>query len=121
MLAEQRKTKASNTAMIFFNNAKKFYKEGKISSVDFASIIKGLPQVAPLNCASSLGEYLQEINNKMGNAEKLPDESVILSIINSLGAIGDKMAFDSLLSVTYYNYSEAILKAARDALAGLKW
>ena len=121
VLAEQKRTKASKTAMIFFNDAKKFYKEGKISSSDFARIIEGLPQVAPLHCALSLGEYLQEINAKMGKAEKLPDESVILSIINSLGAIGDKMAFDSLLSVTYYNYSEAVLKAARDALAGLKW
>ncbi|MBD5406908.1 MAG: hypothetical protein HDR51_07190 [Treponema sp.] len=121
ILAEQKRTKASHTAMIFFNNAKKFYQNGKISGDDFASIIKGLPYVAPLNCVAPLGEYLQEINDKMGKSEKLPDESVILSIINSLGAIGDKMAFDSLLSVTYYNYSEAVLKAARDALAGLKW
>jgi len=35
--------------------------------------------------------------------------------------LGDKMAFDNLLYVTYLPYSEQITSAASIALAGLKW
>ena len=46
---------------------------------------------------------------------------IVLAVINTLGAIGDKSAFDSLLAVTYLNYEESVLTAARDALSGLRW
>ena len=46
---------------------------------------------------------------------------IALAVINTLGAIGDKAAFDSLLAVTYLNYEESVLTAAREALSGLRW
>jgi hypothetical protein len=46
---------------------------------------------------------------------------VLLAVIESLGALGDKAAFDNLLYVTYLPYPETITTAARTALAGLKW
>ena len=46
---------------------------------------------------------------------------VVEAVIKTLGAIGNKSAFDSLLGVTYLNYPESVLSAAREALAGLKW
>lgn len=48
-------------------------------------------------------------------------ENLVLAIIKSLGAIGDKNAFDALLGVTYFEYSDSVIAAARDALAKLKW
>ena len=50
-----------------------------------------------------------------------PAESVVLAIISALGTVGDKNAFDALLGVTYYEYSDSVIAAARDALAKLKW
>ena len=49
------------------------------------------------------------------------NHEVLLAVIESLGALGDKAAFDNLLYVTYLPYPETITTAARTALAGLKW
>ena len=51
----------------------------------------------------------------------VPEEAVVLSVINALGGLGDKTAFDCLLYVTYLNYPEAVVKAAKTALTKLKW
>ena len=45
----------------------------------------------------------------------------MLSLINSLGEMGDKAAFDSLLYATYLDYPEEVIAAAKNALAKLKW
>jgi hypothetical protein len=49
------------------------------------------------------------------------DEAIILAIINALGELGDKAAFDSLLYVSYLNYPDRIQASARDALNRLRW
>ena len=51
----------------------------------------------------------------------LYDEAIILAIINSLGELADKSAFDNLLYIGYLNYPDKIQSAAREALARLKW
>ena len=52
---------------------------------------------------------------------RAPSQAVVLSVINALGGLGDKTAFDGLLYVTYLNYPEDIVKAAKTALTKLKW
>lgn len=121
VLVEQEWTRASKIAVQFYNSSKNLYAEKKLSDAQFADIITKLPVLAPLDCASELSAYLQQINKAKEAETNVPSDVVILSIIQSLGAVGDKNAFDSLLSVTYFNYSDAVIKAARDALAGLKW
>jgi hypothetical protein len=49
------------------------------------------------------------------------DEAVILSLINALGELGDKAAFDCLLYIGYLNYPDKIQASAREALNRLKW
>ena len=49
------------------------------------------------------------------------DEAIMLAIINALGELGDKSAFDSLLYISYLNYPDKIQAAAREALNRLKW
>lgn len=121
VLVEQEWTRASKIAVQFYNSSKNLYAEKKLSDVQFADIIAKLPVLAPLDCVAELSSYLQQINRAKETETNVPSDIVILSIIQSLGAVGDKNAFDSLLSVTYFNYSDAVIKAARDALAGLKW
>ena len=48
-------------------------------------------------------------------------ETIALALIGALGRIGNKSSFDTLLYVTYVNYPEPVIAAARDALARLKW
>lgn len=121
VLVEQEWTRASRIAVQFYNSSKELYAEKKLSDVQFADIIAKLPVLAPLDCTIAFSSYLQQINKAKETETNVPSDVVILSIIQSLGAVGDKNAFDSLLSVTYFNYSDAVIKAARDALAGLKW
>jgi hypothetical protein len=49
------------------------------------------------------------------------DEDLILALIQALGEIGDKVAFDHLLYIEYLNYPERIQAAARESLNRLKW
>jgi HEAT repeat protein len=49
------------------------------------------------------------------------DEAVTLAVVQALGSIGDKSAFDYLLYISYLPYPEPIQAAAREALARLKW
>ncbi len=52
---------------------------------------------------------------------KAYDEKVVTSILNALGALGDKVAFDDLMYTQYLNYPTGVKKAARAALDKLKW
>ena len=49
------------------------------------------------------------------------DEAIVLALINALGELADKAAFDNLLYIGYLNYPDKIQSAAREALARLKW
>ena len=86
----------------------------------FVTVINSLISIAPVDAVNPLIQYLGELNGQVERDGTVSQE-VALAVINTLGAIGDKSAFDSLLSVTYLNYSEQVLSAARKALAGLKW
>ena len=61
--------------------------------------------------------FLNSETEKTGNY----DEAITLTIIDSLGELADKAAFDNLLYIGYLNYPDNIQAAARDALNRLKW
>ena len=86
----------------------------------FKTVIISLRNIAPLDAVAPLISYLEELNDRTEKGNPVSSE-IALAVINTLGAIGDKAAFDSLLAVTYLNYEESVLTAARDALSGLRW
>jgi hypothetical protein len=49
------------------------------------------------------------------------DGEIVTALIKALGAIGDKLAFDNLLYVSYLAYPEPIQVEAREALGRLRW
>ena len=120
ILADNKWTRASDSVLSYFQITKSLYKINSIKDEDFTSVISSLSSITPLKAVSPLTSYLEELNGRKENGEEV-SSSVILSLINTLGAIGDKAAFDSLLAVTYLSYEEAILSAARQALSGLRW
>ena len=113
-------TKASKSLINYFGCVKELYNSSKISEVDFISVIKALESIAPLDAIKPLTNYLVELNSRVEQNQEY-SEQIVLAVVNTLGAIGDKAAFDSLLSVTYLTYPESVLAAARNALAKLKW
>ena len=121
ILADLNWPRAAATCLVYFSIAKQEYEQTALHEDNFADVIKALPIVAPMDCVTPLSDYLSSINKSMEKNGSLPSEKVVLAIISSLGAIGDKNAFDSLLGVTYYNYSDTVIAQARSALAKLKW
>lgn len=120
ILSENKWTRASQICLSYFQLAKKEYEASFIQDSDFTIVINSLSNIAPIDSVTPLTIYLEEMNGKTEAGETI-SSSVVLAVIKTLGAIGDKSAFDSLLAVTYLSYPEEVLSAAREALAGLRW
>ena len=120
ILNKNKWTRASNSVLSFFSNSQKDFQNGLVTEEQFVSLINSLVNISPLDAVNPLIKYLGELNVQLEYNNSVA-QNVVLAVINSLGAIGDKQAFDSLLSVTYLNYPEPVLSAARQALAGLRW
>jgi len=113
-------TRASSLALSYFMISKASFEKGIMSGDQFRIVITSLRNIAPLDSVQPLIAYLGELNGLKEAENEVPSE-IILAVINTLGAIGDKAAFDSLLAVTYLDYEESVLTAAREALSGLRW
>ena len=113
-------TRASNSVLSFFAASQKDFQNELVTEDQFVGLIESLVNISPLDAVNPLIKYLGELNQQLEYNNTVA-QNVVLAVINSLGAIGDKQAFDSLLSVTYLNYPEPVLSAARQALAGLRW
>lgn len=119
-LVSQKWTRATKSATRYFLVAKKFYNNKRLTDETFKGIITGLVVIAPLDCVSVLSSYIMEVN-KQKEAQYTPTSyDVLITAIDVLGNLGDRGAFDSLLSVTYYDYPDNVLDVAKDALAKLR-
>lgn len=70
--------------------------------------------------AVRLTQYLVVVNSYTEKG-KAYDDLVVFAVLQNLGALGDKVAFDDLMYTQYLNYTAAVKKAARAALDKLKW
>ena len=119
-LSDNKWTRASLVAVSYFQFAKKIYNQNLMTETQFESVINCLCNVSPVDAINPLTAYLEELNRQKENETDV-SSAIVSSVIKTLGAIGDKSAFDSLLAVTYLDYDESILSAARKALSGLRW
>lgn len=120
-LVSQKWTRATRTATRYFSLAEKFYTQKRLSDEQFCSIVDSLPLIAPLDCVGQLSTFLSNVNKQKDTGFTAISDRVLISVINVLGRLGDKGAFDTLLSVTYCDYSGEVLDAAKKSLAKLKW
>ena len=120
VLGEYKWTRASGIVLEFFDLARLLYNQKDLEEDSFVKVITALGTTAPLDAVPALIEYLESLNAKVERFDSV-SENVTLAVIKTLGAIGDKSAFDSLLAVTYYSYPQSVLSAARDALSNLRW
>lgn len=122
VLTKYKWTRAARTMVAFFDIAVSEYEAKQMSHTEFIEVIKGVSVIVPIDAVSICSNCLVGMNKKKESGKfSESDEKVVLALISALGAIGDKAAFDSLLAVTYYNYSDNVITAARNALARLKW
>lgn len=120
IISDSNWTRAAPLVIRYFALAKDEYNAKVLSESQFVDVINCTAKLASSDTAQTLSDYLANLNK---NTEKndIPSKPVMLAVINSLGALGDKTAFDNLLYVTYLNYPEEVINAARSALAKLKW
>jgi hypothetical protein len=49
------------------------------------------------------------------------DEDIVFAMVEALGRIGDRAAFEHLYHISYLNYSDHIQAAAKEAISRLRW
>jgi len=91
--------------------------------VDRNHLLDAIGEVGAMNtheAAVRLTQFLVLINSYTEKS-KAYDDQVVFAVLQNLGALGDKVAFDDLMYTQYLNYSTGVKKAARAALDKLKW
>ena len=104
----------------YFDVAKTEFKAGYLTKAEFAKVISCVEKTASKDSVKVLTAYLEELNKETEKGS-LPAENIVSAVIQALGNLGDKSAFDCLLFTTYLNYPEDIIAQARRALSSLKW
>lgn len=119
-LRELKWQRASSLAVAHFKLIQADYAKGAASKTDFLEAIGCLGSMGSTEAAQALALYLQFINGQTEQGSPY-DEEILLASINALGELGDKAAFDYLLQIGYLQYSDAVKRAAKDALLELRW
>ena len=113
-------SQASPLVVKYFYQMQGDYKNNKVSVDALIPVVKGMGAMATTDSAQALSIFLGLLNSET-EQKKNYNEQLMLSVINALGDLGDKSAFDYLLYVGYLDYPESVKKASRDALARLQW
>jgi HEAT repeat protein len=82
--------------------------------------VAALGAIGTHEAAVRLTQYLVLLNSYTEKGRGF-DEQIVLTVLDNLGSLGDKIAFDDLMYTQYLNYSAPVKKAARSALDKLKW
>jgi hypothetical protein len=81
--------------------------------------IASLGSMGTHESAVRLSLYLEVMNAYVENGQPV-DTQVALAVVNNLGVLGDRVAFDYLLYTGYLDYAPPVKRAAREALNNLK-
>lgn len=113
-------TRAANLVANYFTVAKGEFEAGIMPPGQFIEVIEAVQELAVVKAGSLFTDYLNACNTNVENGLSC-SVPVVLAVINSLGALGDKVSFDALLYVSYVPYPDEVVIASREALARLKW
>lgn len=93
---------------------------GLIDKGALLTAISALGSVGTHEAAVRLTQYLVLLNSYMEKGKGY-DEQIMGALIESLGQLADKVAFEDLVYTQYLGYSNTIRTAARAALDKLRW
>ncbi len=96
------------------------FDKGLVDRNHLLDAIGELGAMATHESAVRLTQFLVLINSYTEKG-KAYDEAVVTAVLQNLGTLGDKVAFDDLMYTQYLTYSAGVKKAARAALDKLKW
>jgi HEAT repeat protein len=113
-------TGASPLAVKHFYRMQADYQNSLVSREHLVEAINCLGAMGSSDAAQALALQLGFLKSQTERGGD-PDTVITLAVVNALGTIGDKSAFDYLLYISYLSYPEHIQAAAREALTNLKW
>jgi len=120
-LTGRRWSKATPLAIEHFDAVLLEYERGLVDRRFLVEAINLLGDVGTHEAAVRLTQYLVLLNAYTERVREF-DSTIVLAVIENLGRLGDKVAFDDLQYVEYLkSYSPEVLAAARKVRAGLKW
>jgi hypothetical protein len=121
ILEDSKWTKETSLVLKFFKLAQKEYYELMINEDEFTSIIYALKEFPTTQTCKALTDFLASQYSETLSTGTY-NYAVLLAVISTLGELGDKDAFDTLLYViSCPDYPDEIISASRDALEKLKW
>jgi HEAT repeat protein len=120
VLRDLKWSRAAELLIRHFYRVQRDYGTGAASRDRFLESISCLGAMSSSEAAQVLALQLGYFNSQMERNGEY-DEAVTLGVVRALGEIGDKIAFDYLLYISYLAYPETIKTAARDALNRLRW
>jgi len=120
LLTNLRWTRANALAIRHYYRVQADYSQDIVPKERFLEAISCLGSVGNSDAALVLVLQLGLINLRTENTGNY-DAEITLSIVQSLGLIGDNAAFNHLTSVTKLPYNEDIIAAAKEAITRLKW
>jgi len=112
--------KASGLVISQFDTTMLEYDRGVAAKSSLLNAIAALGNMGTHAAAERLTLYLNILNAFTEN-KKPYDSQIILAVVNNLGKLGDKVAFDDLMYTKYLNYTNEIKDAAQRAIKNLKW
>ncbi len=113
-------TRATTLGIKHFYRVQTDYDKGLAPKERFLEAISCLGAMGSSEASQALSLQLGLLNSKMERSREF-DADILASVIDALGDIGDKVAFDYLLYIGYLPYPDAVQSAARDAMNRLKW
>jgi len=120
-LSGRRWSKATPLAIEHFDAVLLEYERGLADRRFLVEAINLLGDMGSHEAAVRLTQYLILLNSYTEKVREF-DSTIVLAVIENLGRLGDKVAFDDLQYVEYLkSYSPEVLAAARRVRAGLKW
>lgn len=120
IIAESKWTRASSVSTSCFSRLRFEYEQGNISVEQFTKVVEDIAGVAADDTVVVLSSYLDFLNKCTENNQP-PVKDVVLSVINSLGDLGDNKAFDFIYAATSLDYPPEVVNAAKSAISKLKW
>lgn len=119
-LSTYKRKEATKLILQYFEVALVEYEKGLISKPDLLEIFRCLGNMEGAEAAQKLTDYLALLN-LYTEQKKVYDEQIVIETINSLGRLGQKLAFDVLMNVRFLPYNATIKNKADEALQSIKW
>ncbi len=119
-LSERKWSKATSLVIEHFNITIQEYERGITDKSHLLEAIACLGNMGTHEAAVRLTQYLVLLNSYTEKGKGY-DDQIILAVLDNLGKLGDKVAFDDLMYTQYLNYSNSIKQAAKKALEKIKW